>query len=170
MTQLRDAAAALQRGDLAAAERGFAAVLAGAPDNTQALHLLGIVRAQQGRMAEAESLMARAVAADPRAADVRVNHGNVLNLLGRFDEALADHDRSLKLAPGRGEILRSRAGLLLSLKRHAEALAAWRSLRTADPAARYALGGMFAAALHLCDWDQMVQIGAQVEASLKGGG
>jgi len=306
MTQLRDAAAALQRGDLAAAERGFATVLAAEPANVQALHLLGIVRAQQGRMAEAESLMARAVTADPRAADVRVNHGNVLNLLGRFDDAvaaydaalklnpmdagtvnnranalaslnrleealagfdralqlaprhgealynrantllklgqleaaiaafdgllmvmprhagalnnkgiaqlelrrldaalesfsralmaapdfveavnnranvltrlrrfdqaLADHDRSLKLAPGRNEILRSRAGLLLSLKRHADALAAWRSLRTADPNDRYALGGMFAAALHLCDWDQMVQIGAQVEASLKGGG
>ena len=57
---------ALQRaGDTPGAREHFDEVLRRDPRNPDALHLLGLVEAQAGRLAEGARLMARAVAARP---------------------------------------------------------------------------------------------------------
>ena len=59
---LAAALAAQQAHDLAAAAQAYEAVLAEAPEHFDALHMLGVVRLQENRLEDAESLIARAVA------------------------------------------------------------------------------------------------------------
>ena len=61
-------AAALDRqkaGDYFAADVGYRSVLAEVPNHFDALHMLGVVMLQQGRLDEAETLIARATAVRP---------------------------------------------------------------------------------------------------------
>ena len=50
--------------------------------------------------------------------------GVTLHELGRYDEALAAHDRAVELAPDDADVHRSRGVTLFALERYAEALAA----------------------------------------------
>src|SRR3954471_24619628 len=63
---LHQGLAAQQRGDQAAAERFYLAVLALAPDEPNANHLLGALRFQQGRGSEALILIGKALTAAPK--------------------------------------------------------------------------------------------------------
>lgn len=54
--------AAFKAGDITTAEQSFSAVLRDKPDDTNALGGLGLVRMQQGDLAQAQALLARAVA------------------------------------------------------------------------------------------------------------
>ncbi|HWM61243.1 MAG TPA: tetratricopeptide repeat protein, partial [Rhizomicrobium sp.] len=89
MQTLLDQAVGLHgQGRLAEAERLYAQILAAAPDHADARHMLGVLRAQQGRNAEALDLIAPVVAARPRDGLAMANYGNVLNALGRREEAI----------------------------------------------------------------------------------
>lgn len=80
------AALALHRaGRTAEAEAIYAAILDSDPKNADALHLLGIVRAQTGRVAEAIALLAKAVEAVPRSSLYRINLIKALALKGRWE-------------------------------------------------------------------------------------
>ncbi|MBP2294131.1 tetratricopeptide repeat protein [Azospirillum rugosum] len=70
---LSDAVRLHQSGQLAAAAEAYAGILADAPLHPDALHLLGVVRAQGGRVQEAVSLIAQAVAINPASAVYRGN-------------------------------------------------------------------------------------------------
>ena len=86
-----------QSGDLVRAEYLYLEILKSDPRHFAACHMLGILRAQQGRSAEALTLIETAINANPRSADARTNLGNVLIALGRYQEALASFDKSLAL-------------------------------------------------------------------------
>ncbi|NDP41338.1 MAG: tetratricopeptide repeat protein [Aromatoleum sp.] len=124
-TQLAQAIAHHGNGELDAAETLYRQVLAQAPSNFDALHLLGVVQHQKGRHQAAVELIRNAVGIEPRAAAAHSNLGLALAKLGRFDEALASHDRALSLDPGNVEALNNRGSVLLSLKRHADAVASY---------------------------------------------
>ena len=66
---------------------------------TPALHLLGVIRQQQGRHAEACELIGRAIEADPGKAVYRNNYGAALLSLDRPDEAEASFRRALGIRP-----------------------------------------------------------------------
>lgn len=83
------------QGRLAEAERLYERALASTPSLKDARHMLGVLRAQQGRHQEALSLIASVVAANPSDVLAFVNLGNVLNALGRWPEALENYDRAL---------------------------------------------------------------------------
>ncbi|HYS45139.1 MAG TPA: tetratricopeptide repeat protein, partial [Rhizomicrobium sp.] len=93
--QYDQALAAHRRGDVGEAERLYRQVLEAAPGSFAACHMLGILRAQQGRNAEAAALMEAAIKANARSADALTNYGNVLSALGRYPEALASFDKAL---------------------------------------------------------------------------
>ncbi len=77
---LRDRAVALHRsGRLGEAEQLYLDVLAGAPRDFTARHLLGVVRAQQGRREEALAGFDRALAVKPGWPQALNNRGTVLN-------------------------------------------------------------------------------------------
>jgi Tfp pilus assembly protein PilF len=96
---LARAAAAFDRRDLAAAERDCRAVLAMAPGDVDATHLLGLVRRRSGDDRAAEALLRASIATAPGRAEFRVNFGNLLRGTGRAGEALAQYRVALELEP-----------------------------------------------------------------------
>jgi predicted O-linked N-acetylglucosamine transferase (SPINDLY family) len=95
------------------------------PDAFDALHLLGVVEAQQGRLAEAHRLLDRALAINPRSAEAHSNRGNVLLALLRFEEACASYERALELRPDIAQTHYNHGSALRALARHEEALASY---------------------------------------------
>ena len=96
---MQEAAALHQQGQLAEAERIYAAIVACMPDHFDALHLLGVLRQEQSRPAEALSLIAAALRLNARSAEAHANYGVVLDGLDRHAEALESFERALALDP-----------------------------------------------------------------------
>ena len=123
LQQLFDAAfAAHQAGDLGTAEDLYQRILAAEPRSFGALHMLGVVRAQQGRGTEAEELIAAALKRNPGNAGAWINHGNVLAGLGRGADAVASYSRALGLNPEDLQTRATRGELLRQLRQFARAL------------------------------------------------
>lgn len=97
--QFRAGKAAQQRGDLAAAESAYRAVITAEPRHADALHLLAIIEAQRGRPAQAEELFARALELHPDDHNIHNNRANVLCALRRYDEAARSFERAIALNP-----------------------------------------------------------------------
>ncbi len=91
--------AAHRDGRLADAERDYRAMLDADPVHTDALHLLGVLRHQQGHHEEAVDLVGRAVQLRPNDAGLQLNLGNALKALGRLDGAIERFRNALSLAP-----------------------------------------------------------------------
>ncbi|HTR07895.1 MAG TPA: tetratricopeptide repeat protein [Paraburkholderia sp.] len=91
--------AAHRDGRLDDAERGYRATLDADPVHVDALHLLGVLRHQQGQHAEAADLVRRAVALRPDDAALQLNLGNALKALGELDGAIERFRNALTLAP-----------------------------------------------------------------------
>jgi tetratricopeptide (TPR) repeat protein len=98
---LRDAAEALARGDLDRADTDLQEILQGTPEDFHALNLLGIVRAQQKREAEAESLFKKAIALQPDFPGAHASLGLLYVQLGKDDLAIGPLEDALKLDPSR---------------------------------------------------------------------
>lgn len=86
-------------GDAAAAEAFYRQVLAEAPDQPDALHLLGLVLLAKGNADEALELVRKAVALAPANADYHVTLGTAEQALGWLDEAAASYRRALAANP-----------------------------------------------------------------------
>jgi protein O-GlcNAc transferase len=112
-----------QTGKLADAERLYLQVMQAAPRDATAPHLLGVVRAQQGRNGEALELMGTALKLRPGAPEVLSNLGNVLRAEGRLTEALDSYDKALAAKPDYIATLTKRALVLRDLGRLDDALA-----------------------------------------------
>src|SRR5215475_3856572 len=98
----RELASALrdhQRGRLAAAARRYQSILEQLPAHADALHLLGVVAMQQGRVEQAVELIRRAIAANPAVADYHSNLAEAYRILDRLDEAVASGQAALRLRP-----------------------------------------------------------------------
>ncbi|MBV8922823.1 tetratricopeptide repeat protein [Bradyrhizobium sp.] len=74
-------------------------VLNVAPDNFDALGLLGLSQLDGSQKEEAEATLRRAVGVDPRSAEAHCNHGVALFELKRYEEACAAYERALSLKP-----------------------------------------------------------------------
>jgi predicted O-linked N-acetylglucosamine transferase (SPINDLY family) len=119
---LSQAIAFHQTGKLADAERLYLQLMVAEPREPTAHHMLGVVRAQQGRNDEALELMSAALALRPNAPEVLSNYGNVLRAQGRFGEALASYDSALSVKPDYFATWNKRALVLRDLGRLDEAL------------------------------------------------
>ena len=116
-----EAVAAHRQGRLRDAEKLYSRVLKAAPNNFDALNLLGTIKAQQGHIGEAHRLFSAAVKANPSAPQGLSNLGQALHALKRGAEALECLDKARALAPDDLSILYQHANVLLSLDRPAEA-------------------------------------------------
>ena len=130
---LNQAIAFHQTGNLADAERLYLQLMTAAPRESAAPHLLGVVRAQQGRNAEALALIGKALEIRPDAPEMLSNYGNVLKSQGRFAEALASYDRALAVKPDYVAAIAKRGQVLRDLGRLDEALAATDKALTFHP-------------------------------------
>jgi predicted TPR repeat methyltransferase len=122
MGLLQRAMAAHGRGEAADAEALYGQVLAEHGDMPDALHLLGVLNAQQGRLAQAQALIERAIAVQPAEAMFHNNLGNVCAEAGRLQEAERHYLHALELDGQRVDALNN-LGVLLSHRGQADGAA-----------------------------------------------
>jgi tetratricopeptide (TPR) repeat protein len=155
-----------QQGRLRDAERLYARVLKAAPEHFDALHLMGLAKAQGGQMGEAFRLMSAALKINGHAPELLMNFANVLHALKRDAEALDCLDKALTLRPGDPDALLNRGNALLTLGRPQEALASFGAVLARNPRqadAWLGRGGALAAlgraAPALADFDAALALG-----------
>ena len=122
-----------QAGDLRGAHNGYEQVLAMLPSHADALHLLGVVAAQSNDPVRAVHLINRAIAYDPLNAAAYCNLGSSLNVLGRYDEALAAYDSAIALKSDYTEAHFYRGNVLYGLKRLDAALLSYNAAIAVQP-------------------------------------
>jgi tetratricopeptide (TPR) repeat protein len=108
--------------------------------------LLGGLRHQQGRHAEALELIDAALKSNPNVSQVLLNYGTVLDTLERYDEAIAAYDRALQIKPDDADAHYSRATTLNKLERYEEAVESYDkalAIRPQYPEALYNRGNTF---------------------------
>ena len=131
--RLQQALADHQAGRLHAAEAGYQTILADQPSQPDALHLLGVLRAQSGDRETALDLIAKAVNLAPGRADIRANLGKVLLDLDRVAAALECYQSALSVAPGDLQCLNGLGQALRRSGRCDEAIAVYREALARDP-------------------------------------
>jgi len=109
---LEAAVARHQAGDLPAAEAGYREILGISASEPRALHLLGTLHAQTGRLASAVDLLRQALRLDPRNAETHNNLGLALHGLGEVAAAAAAFREALRLSPRYPEALNNLGDLL----------------------------------------------------------
>jgi 2-polyprenyl-3-methyl-5-hydroxy-6-metoxy-1,4-benzoquinol methylase len=127
-------------GRLDAAATGYRDVLRQVPNHIDALHLLGIIDAQQGRLPQAVQRLQEAARLSPRNADIRLNLGNALLAYGQGNKALDAFRETLSVRPDFAEaksaLLRAIeriCGFLQSENRSGDAITLWREAITLAP-------------------------------------
>ena len=104
----------LAAGRLAEAEAAARAILQNDPRQPDALHVLGVVAASTGHGAQALELIGRAIAGRAQNATFHFSHGNVLQGVGRAEDARAAFARALALQP---DFVEAQFNLALTLER-----------------------------------------------------
>jgi Flp pilus assembly protein TadD len=103
--QLKQVAHDLKAHDLGKAEATLQAILKRHPGQPDALNFLGVIRAEQQRFAEAESLFQRAIQSAPRLTSAYLNLAFLYKQAGQPARALVTFENAAKLFPGNPEIL-----------------------------------------------------------------
>ena len=130
----QQAAQALQSGDLAKADSLIGQLQAARPGHPLVSYLLGALRIQQGRSAEAMEPLEAAHRAKPDNVSVLLHLGNALQDLKRFEEAVARYDSALNLKPDFADALNNRGNALGALKKFDVALASFDAALALAPA------------------------------------
>lgn len=91
---------ALRQGRVAVAQGLLDRILVVAPNEPDALHLLGLIRAQQGDQPSGIQLVRRAIGFRPTVPDFHYNLGTLLASAGQLPEAIRCFRHALQLAPG----------------------------------------------------------------------
>ncbi len=130
---MADAARRYGAGDLDGARRLCEGILAADSRHFYALHLAATIAVREGRHEDCVALASRALALEPRNAEVLSNRGAALRSLRRYEEALADYDRALAVAPRSATTLGNRGVALAALGRHREAIAAYDAALQVQP-------------------------------------
>jgi predicted O-linked N-acetylglucosamine transferase (SPINDLY family) len=120
-------------GRLAEAEALYRGILDVVPEEPDALHFLGVLRAGAGQVDDALGLLGRAIAARPDAALFRVNRAKILRSLGRAGEAVHDLKRAAALEPDAAPIAAEFSVVLDALGQRAGAVDQLRQAVRLDP-------------------------------------
>lgn len=113
---------AQQRGDLDAAEGAWRAILADRPDQSDALHFLGLVRYQRGEAEEAVALIRRSLEVQPANPSALTNLGNVLKILDRREEAARAYIDALALDGEHADALNNLGVMLRAAREYPKAI------------------------------------------------
>ncbi|HEX4273150.1 MAG TPA: tetratricopeptide repeat protein, partial [Rhizomicrobium sp.] len=116
--------AAHRAGRLDQAERLYRQILRVDAASFPALHMLGFLKAQQGKYDDAITLLHKAVRKNPTDPAALAHYAHALMAAQRFGDALAAYDRLLALQPNHFEAHYNRGVILSQQRKHEEALAA----------------------------------------------
>lgn len=122
-----------QGGQFAEAEALYLKALEADQNSYPVLHLLGVLRLQQGRASEALPYIQRALAVQPNTPDTLANYGIALEGVGRHADALLALQRVVNLKPNDSRAWSDCGALLFKVQRHTEALAALERAVALDP-------------------------------------
>ncbi len=146
MTDIADARARYQAGDVAAAEDACREILKAEPRSWPALQLLGLAAQRRGDGATAEAYLGQAARLAPTRADLPRDRGTALLGLGRLAEAVGAFETSLALDPRDLAALNSLGIAQLRRREFDAAIHAFRRALAIDPnlvAAANNLGNVF---------------------------
>jgi tetratricopeptide (TPR) repeat protein len=115
-----------QAGELLTAAQLYQQILAREETNPDALHLLGVLRHQQGDHGRAVELIARAVALQPNVAAFHANLAEAYRAQGHLERAAGSCRMALRLWPDYPEAHCNLGVVLQGLGRHAEAAVEFR--------------------------------------------
>ena len=87
-----------------------------------ALHILGLIRASQGKFNEAADLLSRAARLSPNDASIRYNLAKALGDCGLDKESIPHHKKAIEYAPNNFEAWLNYGKAVSKLNRHEEAL------------------------------------------------
>jgi len=138
---LRDAHAAWQRGDAAAAEAHCRKAMGQGIDDARAWTLLGIALRHRDP-AGAEAALRRAMERDARFVDAPFQLGNLLRQQGQFAAAVSAYEKALPLAPDNVAIRNNLALAQDGAGEAPRAIATWRDVLRVDPGHRQAIGNL----------------------------
>jgi tetratricopeptide (TPR) repeat protein len=122
-----------QQGKLDQAEYMYRAIPPTQPGHPDALHLLGILKYQQGQNVEALRCIGSAVKAQATNFQAWSTLGLVHSSLRQPEQALIHYNKALALKPDYPEALNNRGNALIELNRPREALASYDSALAARP-------------------------------------
>ncbi len=134
---LESAIAEHRQGNVAAAAGVYARILESDPDHAGARHMMGVVRLQEGRPADAETEFRRAIARADGIARYHYNLGVALSAQERLGESLNSFESALALDPEFFDAAFGKGTALLRLGRSQEAediLRPWIVVRPDDAA------------------------------------
>jgi tetratricopeptide (TPR) repeat protein len=137
---LHEAFADYHAGRRPAAAHNCRMVLEQAPDQVDALHLLGVITNEDGNPREAAGLVSRAITLDPAQPSFHNSMGVILRSHGKLEEAATCYRTALKLAPGDSGAMNNLANTLRDQGRLAEAadqLSRALEINPADAATHY---------------------------------
>ena len=120
-------------GQLPEAQAAYRQLLQIAPNQFIALHMLGILESDAKNYQQAEILLSRAVAVDPRSADAHMSLGVALNGLRRHDAACASYRQALALRPNHAVTLSNLGNASVALELHEEALKSYEKALALNP-------------------------------------
>ncbi len=156
-------------GEYDKAARLYLDVLRADPKNYEALHRLAFLCGQLGRWEDSQSLMAHAIALNPRAPGPLFLRGSALQKLNRHDEAVACFDRALALNPRIAEVRLNRAASLYRLRRYEEAGDEYGRLLDIAPDFPFASGNRLFCRLQCCEWRSLESDAAAITADMRAG-
>jgi len=121
--QVERVAALISSNRIGEAEQQLDSILKRSPDDALALNLLGTVRAQQGRLDEAEALFAHALRVDRQFAGAHMNLAYLYLLKGAPEKTVAELKEVHRLVPDDDDTSYKLAHLLFTLARFDECIA-----------------------------------------------
>jgi tetratricopeptide (TPR) repeat protein len=124
-TKIQQALTFCQQGQFTRAEQVCREIVSSRPNNTDALHILGLVALETQKFARAVEFLSRVVKINPRYATAFVNRGSAFQALGQWDAALDSYARALELDGSLAEAHYNCGVVLQKLRREEEALASY---------------------------------------------
>jgi len=122
---LQQAIQAFQNNHLERADSILKKVLQADSKNLAALHILGLIKASQGKFKEAIELLTKAVRINPNEASIQYNLAKAMVDFGATQESIPHHKKAVELAPNNPEAWINYGKTLAQLKLHTEALIAF---------------------------------------------
>ncbi len=144
-------------------------VIALDPKHAGAFNNRGTALSVLKRLDEALASFARAIAIKPDFVEVYTRRATLLNEMNRFDEAAADYDQALAIDPDKPETLYLRAGFLCGRTMFDRAIPDLAHVLEVSPDYEYGLGQLLHARMHCCDWTDLAETIAAIDAGLEKG-